>query len=142
MKTLLKILIPIAFIIVGFSWIARFNSNPVYYDHTGQLTTNQVRIWSDTLTPATANGQSINIASAGFSTIKSITVTPQLNTATVGSMPIVIVKSFTTSAIVVNILTQNSSTVTILGISVLSGAPLQFAASTSGMVLHITVQGN
>lgn len=142
MKNFLAIFVTIALIILGFSWIERFNSNPVYYDHTGQLTTNQVRIWSDTLTPTTANGQSINISSAGFSTIKSITVTTQLNTATVGSMPIVIVKSFTTSAIVVNILTQNNSTVTILGISVLSGAPLQFAASTTGIVLHITVQGN
>lgn len=125
----------------GFIGFEKFNSYPVFFDKNGQLTANQVRVWGDTVVPTTANGYSINVSSAGFSTIKDVTITPQMNTATVGSMPIVVIKTVSTTAVVVNILTQNSAVVSILGINVLSGAPLQFAASTTGIVLHVKCVG-
>lgn len=129
--------------IIGISFIGleKFNSNPVFYDKNGQCTSNQIKIWGDTVVPTTANGYTIDYSTAGFSSIRKVSITPQLNTATVGSMPLVIIKSYTNSSCIVNILTQNSSTVTILGISVLSGAPLQFAASTTGIILHVQVTG-
>lgn len=139
----MKILIGLVAIIilVTLGIFGTHNSYPVFYDKNGQLTVNQIKIWGDSVTPTTANAYSIDISSAGFSTVKSVTITPQLNTATVGSMPIVIIKSVSTTAIVVNILTQNNATVSILGINVLSGAPLQFASSVVGMTLHVQAGG-
>lgn len=141
MKTLITGLIIGLMGIFAFIGLEKHNSNPVFYDKNGQCNSNQIKIWGDTAVPTTSNGYSIDISSAGFSTVKEVTVTPQMNTATVGSMPFVVIKSFTTTAVVVNILTQNNATVSILGINVLSGAPLQFASSTSGMILHVEARG-
>lgn len=127
--------------ILSFIGFEKFNSNPVFFDKNGQCTANQIKIWGDTVVPTTANGYTIDYSSAGFSTVKEVTITPQMNTSTVGSMPLVVLKSFSSTNCVVNILTQNNATVTILGISVLSGAPLQFASSTSGMILHVEARG-
>lgn len=138
MKILVSIL---ALVIVILGVLGLRNSYPVFYDKNGQINANQIKIWGDTVTPTTANGYSIDISSAGLSVLKSVTVTPQFNTATIGSMPIVVIKSQSPTAIVVNILTQNSATITILGISVLSGAPLQFASSLSGMTLNVQAGG-
>lgn len=129
-------------IIIGlFIGFNKFNSYPVFYDKNGQLTQGQVKIYADTSMPSTASGFSINISSAAFSVIKSVTITAQNNTSSIASMPIVVIQSVSTTAIVVNILTQNNSTTTILGINVLSGSPLQTAASTTGMVLNVKVEG-
>lgn len=135
----------------GIGWICaaalvylgvfRFNSNPVYYDHNGQLTSNQVKIYNDTITPTTGSAFSIPITSAGFSVVKSVNISAQNNTGSVSAMPIVVIQSITTSAVVINILTQNNATTTILGITVLSGSPLQAAASTTGMLLNVHVEG-
>lgn len=119
-----------------------FNSYPIFFDKNGQCTNGIIKIYADTSMPSTGNGFSIDISSAGFSSVKSVDVTAQNNTASVASMPIVIIKSYSTTAIVVNILSQNNSTTTILGITVLSGSPLQTIASTSGVVLHVRVVGN
>lgn len=121
--------------------VLKYNSNPVFYDHNGQLTSNQVKIYSDTLTPTTGSAFSIPITVAGFSTIKTVNITAQNNTSSIASMPIVVVQSVSTSAIVINILTQNNATTSILGITVLSGSPLQTASSTTGMLLNVHVEG-
>ena len=123
------------------SWANNSNSYPVYYDRVGQLNSTQVKILCDTITPTTANGFSIDISSPGFNVIKAVSILPQLNTATLGSMPIIEIKSISTTTLVVNILTENSGTISILGTPVLSGAPMQFAASTSGIVLQVIVEG-
>lgn len=141
MKTLISVLIGVVFVFISFFGFERFNSNPVFFDKNGQCTTNQIKIWGDTVVPTTSNGYTIDYSSAGFSTVKRVIITPQLNTATIGSMPLAVIKNFSTTSATVNILTQNNSTVTILGINVLSGAPFQFASSTSGMILHVEVTG-
>lgn len=117
------------------------NSYPVFFDRNGQMNASQIKVFADTSLPSTGNGFSIDISSAGFSAIRSVSVTAQSNTASVSSMPIVVIKSITTSAIVVNILSQNNSTTTILGITVLSGSPLQTIASTTGVVLNVKIVG-
>lgn len=126
---------------LSFIGLKIFNSNPVFFDKNGQCTTNQIKIWGDTVVPTTSNGYTIDYSSAGFSSIRKISITPQLNTTTVGSMPLAIIKTFSTSSCTVNILTQNSAVVSIVGINVLSGLPLQFASSTSGIILHVQVTG-
>src|SRR5882757_510736 len=141
MKTLIYGIV-VAFIgILSFIGFEKSNSYPVFYDHLGQLTGNQVKIWADTITPTTGNGFSIDISSAAFTAIKSATITAQNNTASIGSMPIVVIKSVSTTAAVVNIMEQNSATTTILGITVLSGSPLQLASSTTGMLLNVKIEG-
>ena len=141
MKTIATIFVAAILAILSFIGFEKFNSYPVFYDHNGQLVSNQVKIWADTTTPTSGSGFSIDISSAGFSVIKSATVTAQNNTAAIGSMPIVVIKSVSTTAIVVNIMEQNSATTTILGITVLSGSPLQLASSTSGFLLNVKVEG-
>lgn len=141
MKSIITIGVTAIIVILSFIGIGNYNSYPIFYDHNGQLASKNVKIFCDTVTPSTANGYSIDISSAGFTTIKGVTITAQNNTATIASMPIVVIKSITSSAIVVNILTQNNATTTIVGITVLSGSPLQMAASTAGMLLNIQVEG-
>ena len=138
MKTIITILIT-ALIGLGY-YLFAYNTTK-FYNHAGLLE-KPVKVYTDTVSPNTANGYSIDISGAGFSSISSVGVNALLNTGTVASMPLVVIKSFSTTSVVVNILTQNNATVTILGINVLSGAPLQFAASTSGIVLHVQVIGN
>jgi len=127
--------------LLGFIGFKKFNSNPVFFDKNGQCTANQIKIWGDTVVPTTSNGFSINYSTAGFTSIRKITITPQLNTSTVGSLPLAVIKDFNTTSCTVNILTQNNAVVSILGINVLSGAPLVLAPSVSGMILHVQVTG-
>lgn len=141
MKSILTVIVVSVLTVFSFIGFEKSNSYPVFYDKNGQMTGNQVKLWGDTVVPTTANGQAIDISSAGFSVIRDIQITPQLNTGTVSSMPVVIIKTISTTSVSVNILTQNNSTVSILGINVLSGTPLQFAASTTGIVLHVRVLG-
>lgn len=126
--------------IIAFIGLGKTNSYPVFFDSHGQLTGNLIKIFGDTVTP-TSSTFSIDISAAGFTTVKSVAVTAQMNTATVAVMPIIVVKTVTATAIVVNILTQNNAVVSIVGVNVLSGAPLIFASSTSGMLLNVQVQG-
>lgn len=141
MKSLIYGIVIIFIGVLSFLGFEKSNSYPVFYDKNGQMTGNTVKLWGDTVVPTTANGQTIDISSAGFSVVKDIQITAQLNTATVGSMPLAMIKTYSTTSISVNILTQNSSVVSILGINVLSGLPLQFAASTTGIILHVRVLG-
>lgn len=124
-----------------FLFITRAYDPPVkIYNHTGQVL-KQIKVWSDTLTPSTSNGQTIDISSAGFTSISSVGINPVLNTATIANMPIIAVKSVSTTSVVVNILTQNNAVVSILGINVLSGSPMVFDASLSGVQLAVQVIG-
>lgn len=137
-----NILIILLILFISSSWNnSNYNSYPVFYDRSGQITSRQVKIWADTVSPTTANGYIVDISSAGFTSIKSVSVVPQMNTSSMGSIPVISVKLVSTTTVVVNILTQNSGSTTILGISVLSGDPLQFASSMSGIVLHVKVEG-
>ncbi len=97
--------------------------------------------WVGSVTPSTGNGYSIDISSAGFSNIVSVSVVGVKNTNSTYLSPQVSVKSKSTSAIVVNITEANAATVSILGINVLSGAPLVFA-NVTGLTLDVIVYGN
>lgn len=117
-----------------------YNSIPVFYNKVGQMQYTQVKIWADTVTP-TSNQYTIDISSAGFTQIISATVSAQNNTSTVGSMPEVDIKSVSTTQVVVNIMTSNTSLVSVLGFSVLSGSGLIAAPSVSGFILNVKVFG-
>ena len=108
----------------------------------GEVELGGTRIYADTITPTTGNGFSIDISAAGFSTIPRVQVLPMRNTATVTSVPNVAVKSISTTTIVVNITEGNPNTVNILGSIVTLGAPTQFVATPSTILLNVQAVGN
>lgn len=112
----------------------------MFFNKNGQVV-RIARIYTDTLTPNTGNGYVIDYTAAGFTTVSSVNVLAQRNTATATSVPNVAVKSFNNTQAVVNIIEGNGTLVTVLGLSVLSGASTQFADPT-GLKLHVQILGN
>lgn len=107
-----------------------------YYNGSGHII-QKIKEWTAIVTPTTGNGYSIDISAAGFSTILSANVTTQFNTGTATSLHVVEIKSISTTAIVVNILQQNVTS--ILGIDVLAAS--SFIGSGTGLTAHIIVRG-
>lgn len=139
-KVILSAFIGMFIIALGFVFIfskPEYNPTVTFYTPSGQIR-QPTRVWDGIITPTTGSGQTIDISSAGFSVINSVTVTAANNTATVASMPIVMIKSYTTSQVTINILTSNSTLVSILGANV---AGLTTASSVSGMTVHVRVDG-
>lgn len=93
-----------------------------------------VRVWDGIVTVTTASAQSVDISSAGFTNVNSITITPASNTSTVTSMPNVSIKSYTNNTVVFNTLVSNSG---VVGLLVALVAP----ANTTGFQVHIRVDG-
>lgn len=110
-----------------------------FYNASGMIN-DPIKIWTDVVTPSTGNGYSIDISSAGFTSVLSANIIAIKNNGTANLSPNVSIKSMTTSAIVINIVEGNAATVSILGINVLSGSPLTFANIT-GMTLSVEVKG-
>lgn len=93
------------------------------------------------ITPTASSSYTINISSAGFSTISSISLIAAKSSTLATSCPNVSISSYNTSQIVVNVTEGNPTTVNILGSLVLLGAANVFA-NTSGLTLHLCVKGN
>lgn len=105
-----------------------------YYDASGRLM-KAYRVWDGIITPTTATGQTIDITSAGFTSISTIELTAANNTTTVTSMPIVMIKSYTNTSVVCNILTSNVGV-----LSILQG--LVGPTTLTGMTIHAHITGN
>jgi len=116
-----------------------FSDSVTFYNASGKIN-QKIKVWTGNVAPSTANGYSIDISSAGFSTIISANVIAVRNTSAAASSPNVSVKSKSTTALVVNIVEDNTATVSILGIGVLSGLPSVFANIT-GLTLDVVVFG-
>lgn len=109
--------------------------NPIVRFYTSSGIINQpTRVWDGIITVTTASAQSVDISSAGFTSINSITITPANNTNTTTSMPLTSIKSYTNSSVVFNTLVSNSGVVGVL-------AGLITPASVTGMQVHIRVDG-
>lgn len=120
----------------GISDAAPSSSVVKYYNPSG-LVSGPIKIWDSVITPASSN-PSIDISSAGFIGILSVTTTPANNTSTVTSIPFVSIKTYSTTNLTLNILTSNSQTISILG-TLVTG--LTMAASLTGMTVHVHVVG-
>lgn len=107
------------------------------FDRTGNVS-NRLRMWADTLTPSTGNSQSIDISSAGFTKILSVQAQVQTNTTAANDVPVVAVKSYTTSSVVLNIVQGNTTAVSILGVNVLG---LRFLQTPGSSKVHLLVVG-
>lgn len=112
---------------------------PTNFNGSGQISI--TKRWMGVITPNTGNGYSVDISSAGFSNVMSVNAIAAKNTATTTSVPNISVKSYTTTAVVLNIIEGNSSLVSILGSGVLLGVSTQFA-NVSGLTVWVIVEGN
>lgn len=116
-----------------------FADSVKFYNHSG-IVNKKIKIWSDTVSVTAASGFSVSISSASFGAVLCIIPNAMLNTATATSVPNVSIKSYTTSAVVMNFTQGSSNLVTLLATSVLAGAPTIFA-STTGLKVALTVIG-
>lgn len=132
----------IGLILVSLVAFRNYEYAPVrYYGPSGEdMAPSGRKVWRAEVTPSTANGYSIDISSAGFSTIQGVYITPKKNTSAADA-PIATIKSMTNTALVVNLQSSNQAVVTILGVNVLSGAPMIFPADINGVTLLVTVTG-
>lgn len=114
-----------------------------YYDGTGEITNSYVsdlKVWMGTVQPTSATFP-IDISSAGFTQIKTVSIQPVKNTSDANAAPDVSIKSMTNSTITVNIKQGNGAVVSILGINVISGAPMVFSGSVADIQLIVRVTG-
>lgn len=108
------------------------------YNSSGQVN-RRIKIWAETITPSTGNGLSVDISSAGFSTILSVHAVSEYTSGTTSTMRNVELKSISTSAIVVNIAQPNATAIALLGLTLL-GVP-SYIGSGTGTKLHVVVYG-
>lgn len=83
----------------------------------------------------TAASQTIDISAAGFTSISNVALVGENNTATLGNMPVIIIKSFTTTSVTFNTIVGNTSVV-LLGSAIL--APTTF----TGLNANLFIMGN
>ncbi|MCL9770430.1 hypothetical protein NAT47_08370 [Flavobacterium sp. HXWNR69] len=121
----------------GTKWVKlAIAENTVKSFNSSGAITNQIKKWYGTVTGSTADGQSINISSAGFTTILSVHISP-VNNVNNEKGAIAQVKSVSTTAIVVNML-QSKTTAVLLGGSI---DGLQFHSSPSSVTYYVEVTG-
>src|ERR1700753_2114225 len=120
MKTLLGFLG--AAVIGAIFYIFSYDPPTLYFNRSGQVK-KQMRVWNDTIAISSST-PSISIASAGFTQILSVQPQVIQNSGSLNTFAWANVQSFSTSSVTLTLASQNLNTVTILGISVLSGAPL------------------
>lgn len=135
MKIIIGAIIGIVLVIAAF-----IAYDPVkYYNRSGQLF-KPMKIWTDTIAITSAT-PSVNISSAGFSTI--ISIQPQMiqGSPTLANFSWCNVTSYSTSSISLFLVQQNNNTVNVLGSLVLLGTPLQAPTAFTGLYMAITVIG-
>jgi hypothetical protein len=101
---------------------------------------NNIRIYSKifTLSGSSGSGYSLDITEAGFTGVTSVQMNPINNTNVLANIPIISEKSRSVTAIVVNILTVNSTQVTAL-LQTVTG--LAFATNLTGISIDLRVEG-
>lgn len=104
-----------------------------YYNAAGAIT-QPIKKWVGMVTPSTGNGYSIDISSAGFSSILGIQIIAIKNTAAATNSPNVSIKSISTSTVVVNITEGLASIVLAVGAVIF--------ANVTGLTLYVEVTGN
>lgn len=107
------------------------------YNNIG-LITDIAKEWYGIITPSTASGQTIDISSAGFTSISCIQVSAANNSGSATSVPLVGIKSYTTSQVTLNIVSSNNNTIANL-LSPIIG--LVFPSSVAGYTIHVVVKG-
>jgi len=113
---------------------------PIRYYNRNGLISKQMKIWMDTVSVASST-PSVNISSAGFSTIVSVQAQIIQSSPTLSNFTWCNATSYSTSSVTLFLAQENSSTVNILGSLVLLGTPLQAPSSFSNMFVSLEVIG-
>lgn len=112
----------------------------LYFDHNGILNTGrQMRHFEDSIIPSAALNQSFNISSAGFTHILNITLLAKDSTTTVSNMTIPIMSYYNLTSVVFNILSSNTTLISLLGVNV-NGLTAP-SSVPSGTVIYCKVDG-
>jgi len=106
------------------------------FNHSGLVTIKPYKIYTDTVTATTGNGYSIDISAAGFTKVLAVQVQPEFSTTDANTVPSTAIKSWTNSAVTVNVVNQNRIFVSLLGLTISTG--LQFV---NNIKLHVTAVG-
>lgn len=104
-----------------------------YYNSTGRIT-KAYKVWDAIVIPSAGSGQTIDISSAGFTSISSVVLTAANNTGSVASMPIAAIQSYSTTSITYNIIISNTAILALL-------AGLTTATSVTGTTIMVHVTG-
>ena len=133
----------IIFFLVVFSLTTKPGGDPVLYYNTNGLINisgHQQKFYFDsTLNPSGSLAQTFNISSAGFSRIFHVELLAKDSTGTVSNMGIVSLDYYNLSTVYYNIITSNTTLVSILGVNV-NGLTAP-ATPPSGTVVYCMVWG-
>lgn len=88
---------------------SRYVSNKLTYFDADGATAVPTKVWMDNVTPNTGNGFTVDISSAGFTNISSVSITPFKFTTTPADIPRVAIKTITETALVLNIVDSNTA---------------------------------
>lgn len=111
-----------------------------FFTSLGEMQRDGLRIFTDAITYTPSSGVVvIDVSAAGFTTVQSVNVIAERNTSSATQCAQVLVKSFTSTSITVNITEGSNNLVTILGLSVLGGPATVF--SSTSVKLHIFAIG-
>lgn len=113
------------------------NIKTQYYNASGKINQPE-KTWVGIVTPTTASGFTVDISSAGFNTITSIQMQSANNTSSAVGVPLVSLKSYTTTQVVMNIIQSNNNTIASLLAPIIG---LVFATNLTGITIHILVTG-
>jgi hypothetical protein len=148
LSNLLKVFIifPIIFIVLSVIQISSgfkyaYDSAPTIHYNNSTRILKPIKMYHITFVPTTGNGGSYNISSLGMTEVLNVQAITLRNTATAGDIPAISIKSISTTAITYNIVQANPSTITILGINVLSGSPQAFPTTLSDITIKMTIIG-
>lgn len=111
-----------------------YHPEVMFYNSTGQIG-KPGKIWMQTVTITDGSSQTVDISSAGFTSIATVNITGANNTNTLTAQPLCMEKSHTLTSLVFNTETGNASVLAIL-------AGTQTPASTTGMTASIVIIGN
>lgn len=128
----------IAAALLKIGWFS-YDPPTLYYNRAG-LVKKQIRVWNDTISITSASPV-IDISSAGFTQILDIQGQVMQNSAVLTNFAWGNVKTYSNTSVTINLAQQNNNTVTILGISVLSGSPISPPTSFSGTFISLKVTG-
>lgn len=140
--TIFKLIMIAIGVLIIISIAAGNSYDPIkFYNRTAQVSGLKKMFIDTFLVTTTGDAFTVNISSAGFSHVFSAAAIPMRNTSTLTQIAVSNLKSISTTSAVFNIVQPTSTSVTILGISVLSSAGFEFVAANT-VTLQIIILGD
>lgn len=135
----IRLLIVVTCVVVSLPFIiaskqpAEYNPMIKFYNLSGQIQTPRKMLFDRVA--ITSASQTIDISAAGFTNVTQVALVGENNTATIANMPIVTIKSFTTTSVTFNTVVGNTAILAIL-------QGLKTPTDFTGFDVNIFVIGN